>query len=141
MRRAILARLSQDEKETLGIMFLFSGLAVIGKFATLEPPWKNNEKKTSCIPAGGYLCTPRTSPKFGDHFILHGVDGRDFILIHKGNYSTDTEGCILLGYEHADINRDGVIDVTRSGAALAFLNNIQNGEAFSLAVVDPGPKA
>lgn len=65
---------------------------------TLELPWRGNARRVSCIPEGEYTLEMRRSPKFGRVLpeLLH-VPSRDAILIHRGNYPRDTQGCILLG--------------------------------------------
>lgn len=70
---------------------------------TLEPPWKNNERKVSCIPAGVYVCKQRKSEKAkGMTFEVMNVPGRSSILFHPGNTVMDTEGCILVGMQVGD---------------------------------------
>jgi len=64
---------------------------------TLEPDWKNNEPFMSCIPSGTYMIKRVESPKHGITFEVTGVNGRTHILFHKGNKSSDTQGCILTG--------------------------------------------
>jgi hypothetical protein len=98
--------------------------AVIFSFKTLELPWKNNEKMVSCIPAGKYTCVKRNSKKYGVHFHVTNVPDRDMILIHHGNYTSEILGCILPGLGHIDINKDGIIDVTSSIAAMNKLRSI-----------------
>ena len=94
---------------------------VIMQFKTIELPDLNNAKQQSCIPEGSYVLTGRISEKFGHHFLVNNVPNRDFILIHNGNYTSQIQGCILVGDSHADINRDGIIDVTNSKATLKKL--------------------
>jgi hypothetical protein len=48
-------------------------------FFSLEPAWKNKERNQSCIPPGRYKVVKRNSPKFGDHFHVLNVPGRDYI--------------------------------------------------------------
>jgi len=96
----------------------------IEEMATLELPWLNNSPQVSCIPAGTYVLEKRNSPKYGDHFWVKNVPGRDMILIHSGNTPKDTHGCILVGLNMADIDHDGLMDVTSSKAALKLLNEI-----------------
>ena len=43
-----------------------------------------------------------------------GVPGRTLIRIHTGNYTSQIQGCILVGDSIKDINRDGILDVTNS---------------------------
>lgn len=65
---------------------------------TLERPWINNEKNISCIPLGEYETEYYKSPRFGETFVVK-VPGRRGIIIHAGNYVSDTRGCILLGQQ------------------------------------------
>ncbi len=93
-------------------------------FKTLELPWKNNQKKISCIPTGKYNVVKRRSSKHGNHFHILDVPDRDMILIHAGNYFSDILGCVLPGRNHADINKDGYSDVTHSKQTMIELNKI-----------------
>ena len=90
-------------------------------FSTLELPDKDNKKRISCIPEGTYQVTGRISEKFGHHLLVNDVYNRDLILIHSGNYTSQTNGCILVGSGHTDINRDGIMDVVNSKATLERL--------------------
>lgn len=95
---------------------------------TVELPWLNNERRKSCIPEGTYKCTPRNSAKYGNHFLVNNVSGRDAILIHVGNYKSDLLGCIAPGLTFADLNKDGDLDVTSSKAAMKILlDSFKNG--------------
>ena len=64
---------------------------------TLELPYKNNQKNISSIPEGRYELFYRNSKTNGDVFQLKNVPDRSNIQIHAGNYSIDTNGCILVG--------------------------------------------
>jgi len=90
-------------------------------FKTLELPWKENERRVSCITAGIYRTIKHGSPKFKQSFWLQDVPGRSEILIHAGNFTSQILGCILPGKAHADINQDGIIDVTNSVATIKEL--------------------
>lgn len=62
---------------------------------TIELPWKDNERKTSCIPEGRYELKKRYSPKFKWHLLVQGVPGRSVILIHPANDALkELKGCI-----------------------------------------------
>jgi len=52
---------------------------------------------------------------------LQNVPNRSEILIHKGNYHSDILGCILIGNDLSDINKDGYLDVTSSKKAIKEL--------------------
>ena len=112
MEKAYLKRIKQADY-TLGQL-------TCGQFAcfTLELPDRDNEKFVSCIPNGLYMVRRNHSHTFGKGFIVKGVVGRTGILIHKGNYTKDTKGCILPGEYIKDINGDKLPDVARSGATM-----------------------
>lgn len=120
--RAVLSRTTSQSKQTLGTLEVFDadGKKVFA-CKTLELPWLENKRQKSCIPVGVYNITPRTSPKYGSHYLVNDVPQRDTILIHYGNFNTDILGCILVGAAHADINGDGFPDVTASKGTLAKL--------------------
>lgn len=127
-------RLKSDEKCTLGRLMLFDGLNPIATFTTLELPWKNNERNKSCIPPGEYEVVPHTSPKHGKCFLIKNVSGRDGILIHTLNFANQTEGCVGIGMDFADIDKDGGIDIIRSREALnSLLKKAPKG--FNLTIV------
>lgn len=62
---------------------------------TIELPWKNNEKRVSCIPEGKYLLRKRYSQKFKWHIEITGVPNRSLILFHPANHALkELNGCI-----------------------------------------------
>jgi len=62
---------------------------------TIELPWKNNERRVSCIPEGEYFIEKRYSQKFKWHLHVLGVDNRSFILFHPANNALkELNGCI-----------------------------------------------
>ena len=97
---------------------------------TLELPDKGNEKDISCIPEGEYKLTVYNSVKFGECLMVNNVHGRDAILIHKGNFTKDTHGCILPGVAFADIDGDEKSDITRSQVAMNIIMAIWDGEGM-----------
>ena len=120
-KRVLLVRIKQIGDETLGEIIVYSGLIRQWSCKTLEPAWKNNEKNVSCIPEGHYTLVPRESEKYGKHLLVSGTNPRDLILVHVGNFRSDTEGCICVGDFFADINRDGKTDITDSLLTLKSL--------------------
>jgi hypothetical protein len=117
MQKVFLNRFKSDNKQTLGEM-LFNG-EVVAK--TLELAWNNNNRRVSCIPTGTYRVVRRFSSKYGNHFHITNVAGRDNILIHNANYHYQLLGCVAVGINHVDINKDGYLDVTASRAKMAEL--------------------
>jgi hypothetical protein len=102
---------------------------------TLELRWLQNARSKSCIPEGTYTVVKRKGfPKRPyDHFHVTDVPGRDWILIHTGNYSRQILGCILVGDKHVDLDVDGLIDVSNSGKTLAKLYDLMPDE-FKLTI-------
>ena len=126
MQRAVLCRLNESNEQALGHFTLFDDTDQVFNCKTLELPDLGNQKDISCIPKGRYKCRKRQSDAYGWHFIVEElsgghVTGRKWILIHFGNYKSNTEGCILVGQAHTDIDGDGLRDVTRSKFTLKQL--------------------
>ena len=115
MERLTLKRTYQ-KTQTLGTL---TGPGI--NLVTMELKWLNNESKKSCIPEGTYVALPRTSPKYGKHFQIQKVPNRDLILVHPANFASDLLGCIGAGKSFADINSDGIMDISASKVALAEL--------------------
>lgn len=97
----------------------------------MELPYRNNQRSISCIPEGEYLVTkeppiPSNDPqgrKQRDywHFRFHDVPKRSGVLIHKITYVKDLQGCIGVGLDFKDWNKDGVLDMADSTKALEKL--------------------
>ena len=87
----------------------FSDVSIIGKLFingewmcdTLELPYLDNQRSISSIPAGQYkvrLRSPRESATRNYlHLLIQDVPNRDYILVHVGNKSSDSRGCVLVG--------------------------------------------
>lgn len=110
-----------DSKQSLGYFTLFNETFKIMEARALELPYLDNARNISAIPPGAYKVVPRESQKYGLHFLVQDVTGRDYILIHAGNFKSDTRGCILLGQGFTDINGDGHLDITGSSKTIAQL--------------------
>jgi len=113
---------SETKEKTIGEMYVIKNSMIIDVFKTLELGYHDNEKYISCIPCGIYECEKRYSERFGHHFHVKEVEGRRYILIHIGNRSRDTKGCILPGT--SIYSQDGWNDewVKNSGTAMRKLN-------------------
>lgn len=62
---------------------------------SIELPWKNNQRRISCIPEGRYELRKRYSRRFGWHLLVNNVVNRDYILIHAYNdVLKESKGCI-----------------------------------------------
>ena len=62
---------------------------------TIELPWRNNQRRISCIPEGRYKLSKRYTARFNLHCRVENVPGRDAILIHSFNRALkESKGCI-----------------------------------------------
>ena len=95
---------------------------------TLELPDTGNASNVSWIPAGTYEYFKRVSNANGNVIELRNVVGRKYVQVHVGNYTSDILGCILVGKTIADINSDGIPDVTSSGNTMKALLSILDDE-------------
>lgn len=85
----------------------------------LELPWLGNQAMVSCISEGEYDYRVAASPSTGKKVIwVDGVPERSDIQLHPGNYTSQIRGCCLVGQAITDLNGDGILDVTSSGATM-----------------------
>ena len=125
-----LLRLEELGAETLGVMFVEKRVECF----TLEPPWRGNEPGRSCVPTGLYLVKPSFYHRGGYRaFELQNVPGRERVLIHIGNTTNDTTGCILVGTRPGTLY--GLRAVLESKAAFKRLTEkLQGLDDFTLTI-------
>lgn len=133
MKVVIMKREYKNDR-TLGTLEVYNGTELLKTFRSLELPFVGNQRNISCIPLGAYKVCLSHSPKFGECYRLQDVPGRDGILIHKGNYTKNTQGCILVGESWIDLNNDGKLDVANTCEATEELKELM-GEEFILYIV------
>lgn len=121
--KAVISR-TYGKFETRGSLFVLDGHELLYRCKTLELPSNGNQRNVSCIPEGVYDVVKIESPKRGTVFFVQDVPGRDSILIHVGNYTTDTQGCIIPGSYFEDLNEDSHIDIAESTKAMKMLLQI-----------------
>lgn len=118
-------RIFQNDFQSLGIWTIYDALDFpLWECRTLELPWKDNQKRISCIPLGKYTVIKRRSKKYGWHFHITNVPNRALILTHNANFVRQLLGCVAVGLAHTDIDGDGLRDVTRSKATMKDLLKI-----------------
>ncbi len=62
---------------------------------TIELPWKENQRKVSCVSEGVYRVRKRFSQRFKWHLEIINVKNRDLILFHPANNALkELNGCI-----------------------------------------------
>ena len=109
---------------------------------TLELPWKDNARNISAIPVGEYEAelTPastRLTGGTGKAIAIKNVPGRSGILIHVGNTTLDTQGCILIGQKYGTLyNKPAVLE---SREAFSKLIAAVGKEPLKVKVVDLVP--
>ena len=119
----LLTRLTTNSKQTTGSIIVHDNFKNHARFTSLELPWLNNQNNISCIPPGTYKAKKVLSPTFGWCIQILNVPNRTGILLHFGNYYTNTKGCILIGESFAHINKDSQIDITASRKAMKKLTS------------------
>ncbi len=124
-----LKRIAQGEQGTFGV--LIDGQTPL--CVTLEDPWKDNQKSISCIPEGIYEVSPHNGRKYKNVWILNDVEDRSAILIHAGNTTDDTRGCILVGQRYGEL--DGKTAILGSRMALNALR-ADLPDNFSLEIIN-----
>jgi len=125
-------RLGEYGGATLGVMLIENQ----PRWVTLEKPWKDNEVRKSCIPAGTYKAIRHTSTKHGVVFWLQDVPGRSEIMIHRGNSAEDTLGCILLGTSFGQAMGKGWISNPRHAMDL-FMLALKNENEITITIENP----
>ena len=116
----ILNRAIDQTVETKGVLSLPNN----SYFKTLELPWLNNKNGVSCIPPGNYpwrkVAATVNIPY--PHIEIMNVPGRTGICMHWANFAAgkkvQLKGCITVGDDYADIDKDGVDDITSSKPTL-----------------------
>lgn len=97
---------------------------------TLELPWLHNRANVSCITPGTYEYFFRNSNKNKAVLELRNVEDRSFIQIHAGNYTSQIEGCILVGDSIRHLNGDSIPDVANSAETLKKLLAIAGTKGY-----------
>ncbi len=99
---------------------------------TMEDPSRDNETSVSCIPKGAYYCYPYSSDRFQNVYKVKDVPGRTAILMHVGNTSEDTSGCILPGMQYGILKSKPA--VLNSKGAMSALHQITKHQPFMLEI-------
>ena len=140
MNRARLSRDPSTDQGTLGVL-AGSGLEPVH---VIEPPWRDNRRNRSCIPADVYTVVPHVSPRFGRCLLVTGVPARSHILFHAGNvggdvergFHTHTHGCLLPGLRRGRIKVRGRVQAAVLSSRTAFRHVMAwaGGQPFELEI-------
>jgi hypothetical protein len=130
-----IVRRNYGEHSIIGVLRLTDGPITLFTCVTLELPDLNNAPHISCIPKGNYLCSLYQSPRHGLVPLVHDVPNRSMIEMHPANYSRELKGCIALGMTSADIDKDGILDVTSSQKTFKrFMEALSPDQRFELLI-------
>lgn len=128
----VLTRFDQTESRTYGILESVPGPCPLEKPVnfgfTIEEPWRNNERKISCVPTGRYPIRKYYSETLGWCIAIDDVPDRTLIRMHIGNILEETEGCPLLGLKRGKL--EGKDAVLYSHVAMQRLLKRFSGQGF-----------
>jgi hypothetical protein len=131
MQTLTIRRSIETDKNILGFATLTNSRSkIIFNCVTLELPFLSNKKKVSAIPTGTYRAIKTKSNSKGEVLQINFVPGRSGILVHVGNYSKDTLGCILVGrnIEYSEGTKEHYI--TQSRLTMTTLLHVCSNELF-----------
>ena len=133
----LIDRIESTEQGTFGRFYVGGWETVLW---SLELPWRENQRRISCIPEGHYFCAPWNSARWPNTYVVLDVEGRSGILTHAGNLAGDTSqgfkthslGCILPGKQRGVLQ--GQRAVLMSGAAMNVIRRIMGRKSFELVI-------
>ena len=111
-KESSLFRVSSNEHAVYGILIVVTDNRMTFECRTIE-------NKSKIFPPGTYPIKNEWSPRFQKKlWELYKIPGRSEIKIHAANYYKQFDGCIGVGLNHQDIDKDGIDDVISSNSAL-----------------------
>lgn len=127
-----------DNSCTLGKLTLPDGWSCY----IMENPWQDNARNVSCIPEGTYTLGKRQSPMvertsrgaFSIGWEVQGVPGRDFIMIHPGNYVRNTDGCLLPGLDISFTQDEGLMVTSSQIAFKELMERLKQQESWQIII-------
>lgn len=137
MKEVRIERFKTNEKATHGVLKVLEAGKTIFECKTIERGWLNNQRSISCIPHGLYNVRQTFSPRFKVNlYLVENVPNRSGIRFHSANFSKQLNGCIALGVDFSDIDKDGVIDITSSKNTHARFDKVMENKPFKLTIVN-----
>jgi hypothetical protein len=123
---------------------MFSIFSYGGNFAAMiELPWRNNQHKISCIPAGVYVFHRYQSPKRGyevfadtEKIIPGGRSDDGPIEIHIANFLKDIEGCMGIGRWFSTDAVQGKCVTTSHDAFSDFMAWAKNYQSIQITITE-----
>ena len=130
MKKVFVIRDIIGRKLSLGFCIVTEGDSnnILFTSQSLERGWLSNAKNISCIPAGIYKLRLEWSPRFQkDLWEIYGVPNRRECKFHAANFSRQLNGCIALGQKRADLDSDGLMDITNSRNTMKKFHKAMEG--------------
>lgn len=136
----LLKRSSYGKDRTLGWLEVYDGPIRVKRLACLELPWLMNAPRISCIPAGTYPLVLEMSARFKmPLWEIKDVPGRSECKVHAANFPGELNGCVAPGLIHADLDKDGKMDLASSRAArMAFHEALKDVTRTTITIVGDG---
>lgn len=88
------------------------------------------------MPVGTYELKVYNSPSKGLVYLFKNTIDRNYVEIHVGNRYDQIEGCVLVGADYFDLNKDGYKDVVDSRNTLNKLMKATNKQKIILTIVN-----
>lgn len=104
----------------------------------LEPggPDSTVEGSNLRIPEGEYQLRPYSSQKHPNAYELVDVPGRTNILIHSGNFHTDTVGCLCPGASYGSDGAGNFRTFSSRTARDQIFSNIRSSDSASIVITN-----
>lgn len=132
-----IVRVKGDNNATYGLLKVVQNNRILFECKTIERGWLDNQSRISCIPQGVYNVKQTFSPRFKVNlYLVENVPNRAGIRFHPANFSKQLNGCIALGLDFSDIDKDGVIDLTSSKNTHARFDTVMENKPFKLTIVN-----
>tara|TARA_R110000803_G_scaffold89876_1_gene157146 strand:- start:32 stop:463 length:432 start_codon:yes stop_codon:yes gene_type:complete len=138
MKTIIVNRDEGNDSQTMGVCYVKDECGeIIFKSECIERGWLDNKSRVSCIPEGEYPVKLEFSSRFKtDLYEIYGVPGRSECKFHAANYARQLNGCIALGKDRADIDKDGSKDVTSSRNTMKKFHLAMGGDTSAKLIVN-----
>lgn len=140
--KGTIIRCERGDEGTFGTLLL-NGKAFC---VTLELPYRDNVPNLSSIPTGRYVCklspssliNTLTKGEWKSGWVLQNVPNRSDVMIHPGNITDDTHGCILVAKYYGKLRGDRA--VLNSGDTFKeFMTMTRTMTQFPLMIFDAIP--
>ena len=130
-----LRRFQESSDSTIGELTIDG---IKGKWYVLEPggPDSTVEGSGLRISEGKYQLKPYSSQKYPNAYQLVDVSGRTEILIHRGNFHTDTAGCLCPGTSYGSDSAENFRTFSSRAARDQIFSIIKASDSASIIITN-----